>query len=67
MVLAELVKRIRISADSNNIDCSNITHVYIIKSVDVTGAAEQGGQGGLLPPEISRWGGSAPPCAAIRL
>ena len=25
-----------------------------------TGAAEQGGQGGLLPPQISRCGGSAP-------
>ena len=39
MVLAELVKRIRISADSNDIDCSNIIHVYIIKSVDVNRTA----------------------------
>ena len=32
---------------------------------EVTGAVEQGGLGGLggglLPPQISRWGGSAPP------
>ena len=40
MVLAELVKRIRISADANDIDCSNnynnniIIHTYIINSVD---------------------------------
>ena len=29
--------------------------------VPTSGAAEQGGLGGLLPPQISRWGGSAPP------
>ena len=34
-----IVKRIRISADSNDIDCSNIIHVYIIKSVDVNRTA----------------------------
>ena len=41
MVLAELVKRIRISADSNDIDCSNYNyiHAYIIKSVYVNRTA----------------------------
>ena len=33
MVLAELVKRIRISADSNDIDCSNIKIIYIFSTV----------------------------------
>ena len=40
--------------------------VYMNKlsnAVFTAGAAEQGGLGGQLSPQISRWGGSAPPCA----
>ena len=42
MVLVELVKRISISADAYDIDCSNIIiyiHAYIINNVDVNRTA----------------------------